>query len=101
MSFFVSPASANAPWAHSACNWNSDLSSALRVGCSKIPTILAFPLMLIGGWSSPWRLMYAAPIGYRPAPAVNPGLSVTGRRPDGPDLETSPSLTRHGPPRRL
>src|SRR5271169_4373302 len=58
MSFLPSPASASAPWAHSACSWNNDLSSALRVGCSKIPTILALPLMLIGGWSSPWRLAY-------------------------------------------
>src|SRR5271169_2261434 len=57
MSFLPSPASASAPWAHSACSWNNDLSSALRVGCSKIPTILALPLMLIGGFSSHGRLV--------------------------------------------
>src|SRR6266446_8638935 len=61
MSFLESPASASAPRAHSACSWNNDLSSALRVGCSKIPTILALPLMLIAGWSSPFETKCTIP----------------------------------------
>src|SRR4030095_9016084 len=44
----VSPASARAPCADSAWSWASDLSSAFRVGCSKIPAIYALPLMVMG-----------------------------------------------------
>src|SRR5262245_9277079 len=60
MSFLLSPASAIAPAAHSACSCATVLSGALRVGCSNAPTMQALAWRWVTADFS-W-LLYCMPV---------------------------------------
>src|SRR3981081_2155213 len=66
----LSPASASAPRADSGWSLASDVSSALRVGCSKIPAIYALPLMVIRVLSPDDLRIHRARFDRLPAPNV-------------------------------
>src|SRR6185312_9789823 len=71
-SSLVRPASSSAPRAHSACNKATDLSVALRVGCSHAPTI----------YPAPFKLMLHSPSGLFRLPLLleQPVIRCHGRR---------------------